>query len=192
MADVLLFHHAHGLTEGVCSFGEALRRAGHVVHLADLYEGRIFASLAEGLAHVREVGFDTILARGRTAAERLPAGLVYVGFSLGVMPAQQLAQTRPGTRAAVFISGCVPAAELGGWPRQLPAQVHAMDGDETFNSEGDLDAARALVSAGTHAHLFLYPGKQHLFCDESLPSFDAQASALVRQRVLALLGELGD
>ncbi len=192
MADVLLFHHAHGLTEGVRSFGEALRRAGHVVHLADLYEKRIFATLADGLAHVREVGFETLLQRGRAAAERLPAGLAYVGFSLGVMPAQLLAQTRPGARAAVFVSACVPAAEFGSWPTQLPVQVHAMDGDPIFNTEGDLDAARALVSAATHGHLFLYPGTQHLFADESLPSFDAHAALLLRERVIALLGELGD
>jgi dienelactone hydrolase len=67
-----------------------------------------------------------------------------------------------------------------------------MDGDEIFNHEGDLDAARALVSSTPEAHLFLYPGKHHLFADDSLPSFDAHASAQLTERVLTFLGQLRD
>src|SRR5205085_12235343 len=98
MAEVLLFHHAQGLTPGVRAFADELRAAGHVVHTPDLYEGKTFDTVDEGVAHAREVGFGTILERGVAAAEDLPAELVYAGFSLGGMPAQMLAQTRPGTR----------------------------------------------------------------------------------------------
>jgi dienelactone hydrolase len=86
MAEMLLFHHAHGLTPGVIAFAERLRRAGHTVHAPDLYEGRDFDSLDEGIAHAREVGFGSIIERGRLAAEGLTSELVYAGFSLGVMP----------------------------------------------------------------------------------------------------------
>ncbi|HEX4230621.1 MAG TPA: hypothetical protein VHZ07_18230 [Bryobacteraceae bacterium] len=92
---VLLFHHAQGQTPGFLAFVEELRKAGHTVHAPDLYDGRTFNTLAEGIAHAQDIGFDGIIERGRVAAEELPEALVYAGFSLGVMPAQMLAQTRP-------------------------------------------------------------------------------------------------
>ena len=100
MAEVLLFHHAQGLTSGVVDFAETLRRAGHIVHVPDLFEGRVFDDLGGGMGYVQGVGFDSILGRGRLATEGLPDELVYAGFSLGVMPAQMLAQTRPGEGAS--------------------------------------------------------------------------------------------
>ncbi|QDN81663.1 dienelactone hydrolase [Streptomyces sp. S1A1-7] len=189
MAEVLLFHHAQGLTPGVHAFAESLRSAGHAVHVPDLYEGRVFENLEEGAAHAQGIGFGTLVERGRAAAAELPAELVYAGFSLGVLPAQYLAQTRTGAKGALLFHSCVPASEFGGdWPRQVPVQIHGMEADEYFVDEGDLDAARALVeSAPGAAELFLYPGKQHLFADNSLPSYDEHAATLLTRRVLAFL-----
>ncbi|MEN1889361.1 dienelactone hydrolase family protein [Streptomyces mirabilis] len=189
MAEVLLFHHAHGLTSGVHAFAESLRGAGHAVHVPDLYQGRVFENLEEGAAHAQGIGFGTLVERGRAAAAELPAELVYAGFSLGVLPAQYLAQTRTGAKGALLFHSCVPASEFGGdWPRQVPVQIHGMEADEYFVDEGDLDAARALVeSAPDAAELFLYPGKQHLFADNSLPSYDEHAATLLTRRALALL-----
>ena len=146
MAEVLLFHHAQGQTAGFFAFADELRRAGHAVHTPDLYEGRTFDSLEDGLANVEAIGFETIVERGVRAAEDLPAELVYAGFSLGVVPAQLMAQNRPGA-----------------------------------------SAARALVAQAEQAELFLYPGEQHLFADSSLPSYDADAAALLTRRVLEFL-----
>lgn len=188
MAEVLLFHHAQGLTPGVREFADQLSRAGHTVHVPDLYEGRVFDDLADGVAHAGETGFGTIIERGLAAAEGLPGELVYAGFSLGVMPAQQLAQTRPGAKGAQLIYACLPTSEFGGaWPQGVPVQIHGMDGDEFFAREGDIDAARALVESATDAELFLYPGKEHLFADRSLPSYDEQAARLLTERVLSFL-----
>jgi dienelactone hydrolase len=189
MAEIVMYHHAQGLTDGVKSFAEELRGAGHTVHLPDLYEGRTFADLEEGIGYARETGFDTILARGVKAGEELGDGLVYIGHSLGVMPAQQLAQTRPGAKAAVFLYSCLPAAEFGSWPAGVPVQIHGMDGDPFFTEEGgDLDAARELVASTGDAELFLYPGTAHLFADTSLPAYDEGAATLLRSRVLGFLG----
>ena len=191
MAEVLLFHHAHGLTAGVHHFAETLRGAGHVVHVPDLFDGRVFEDLEAGVAHAEEVGFGSVLERGRSAAEGLPAGLVYAGFSLGVLPAQMLAQTRPGAEGAVLIHSCVPTSEFGGdWPAGVPVQVHGMDADPFFVGEGDVDAARALVATTTDAELFLYPGDEHLFADDTLPSYDEEAAGLLTRRVLQLLDEV--
>jgi dienelactone hydrolase len=187
MAEVLLFHHAQGRTAGVLAFADELRQAGHTVHVPDLYEGHTFQTLDEGLGYVEKAGFGEIVQRGLRAADDLPAGLVYAGFSLGVMPAQQLAQTRPGAVGALFFEACVPASEFGSWPPDLPVQIHGMDADPFFAGEGDIDAARALVAEAKHGELFVYPGGVHLFADSSLPTYDAEAAALLTQRALGFL-----
>jgi dienelactone hydrolase len=188
MAEVLLFHHGCGLTAGVREFAEGLGQAGHTVHLPDLYEGRVFDSLEDGVGHARETGFGTLIERGVAAAEALPAGLVYAGFSLGVLPAQKLAQTRPGARGALLLEACVPVTEFGDdWPATVPVQIHGMDGDEFFAGEGDLEVARALAASSPTAELHLYAGTSHLFADPGLPSYVPGAAALLRQRVVAFL-----
>nr|WP_213816499.1 dienelactone hydrolase family protein [Glaciihabitans sp. dw_435] len=191
MAEVLLFHHAQGLTTGVRDFARALEAAGHVVHLPDLYDGNVFGTLDEGMVYARGVGFDVLLEKGRLEADGLPDALAYVGFSLGVMPAQLLAQTRPGATAAIFLHGCLPVAEFGdAWPDGVPVQIHGMDADEWFVDGGDLEAAEEILLSASDAELFLYPGSDHLFTDNSLPAFDADASALALERVLGLLGRV--
>jgi dienelactone hydrolase len=188
MAEVLLFHHAQGQTTGFGAFADELRRAGHTVHAPDLYDGRTFATLAEGMAYAEQVGFGEIIERGVRAANGLPHELVYAGFSLGVLPAQKLAQTRAGARGALLFYSCVPTSEFGTpWPADVPVQIHGMDADPIFVDEGDLDAARALVESAEQAELFLYPGSQHYFADSSLPGYDESAATLLTQRVLAFL-----
>ncbi len=191
MAEVVLFHHAQGLTPGVAAFADELRRAGHTVHAPDLYDGRTFATLEEGLAYAQEIGFDEVTERGVQAAEALPAELVYAGFSLGLGPAQRLAQTRPGARGALLFYACLPVSEFGpSWPAGVPVQIHAMESDPEFDNGWDLPAARALVEEAEDGELFLYPGDQHLFADSSLPSYDADAAALLGQRVLNFLDRI--
>lgn len=188
MAEVLLFHHAHGLTRGVEDFAGMLRRSGHSVHVPDLYEGNVFETLQEGLDYAGNVGFATFLERGRAAADELPSGVVYAGFSLGVMPAQMLAQSRQGATGALLFHSCVPPGEFGsGWPQGVPAQIHAMDADPLFVDDGDIDAARELTAAVPEAELFLYPGDAHLFADNTLASYEAQAADQLTDRVLGFL-----
>ena len=189
MAEVLLFHHAQGLTPGVAAFAGELRAAGHTVHTPDLYEGKTFSDLNEGVAFARQTGFDQILERGKLAAEDLPGRIVYAGFSLGGMPAQMLAQTRPGARGALLFHSAITPSEFGGdWPRDVPLQIHAMEKDEWFVS--DIDAARELAGSADDGKLFLYPGDRHLFADSSLPDYDEQAAALLKRRVLEFLGRV--
>jgi dienelactone hydrolase len=191
MAEVVLYHHSQGLTEGVKAFADELRRAGHTVHLPDLYDGNTFETLDEGMAYARTTGFGVVNERGIRAADELPEAIVYAGFSLGVMAAQQLAQTRPGAKGALFFYSCLPVEEFGTWPDGVPVQIHGMDEDPFFTEEGgDLDAARALVASTDQAELFLYPGKEHLFADSSLPGYDEAAATLLTQRSLAFLANL--
>ncbi len=190
MAEILLFHHAQGQTEGFLAFADELRAAGHVVHAPDLYDGKTFADLNDGVGYARQVGFDVILERGAAAAEGLPAELVYAGFSLGGMPAQMLTQTRPGAQGALLFHACMPPSEFEApWPDGVPVQIHMMEDDEW--SQEDIPAARALVDEVENAELFLYPGDGHLFADSSLGDFDPGAAALLKERSLAFLEAVG-
>jgi len=191
LAEIVLFHHVQGLTPGIAAFADDLRAAGHTVHTPDLFDGRTFPTLDEGMAHAKTVGFEAILDRGVGEAEALGADLVYAGISLGVMPAQKLAQTRAGARGALLIDACLPVTEFGdGWPEGVPVQIHGMDADPNFVEGGDLDAARAMVDATERAELFLYAGDVHLFADASLPSYDRQATELMTGRILDFLSAL--
>jgi dienelactone hydrolase len=185
MAEVIVFHHALGLTEGIGAFADELRAAGHSVHAPDLYEGRTFGTVDEGVDHAREIGFGNILERGRAAVEGLPNELVYAGFSLGVMPAQDLAQTRPGAKGALFFHAAMPPSGFESeWPKGVAVQIHIMEGD---NAEGDVDVAREFAATVGEAELFLYAGDEHLFMDHTLPSYDETAATLATQRALWLL-----
>jgi dienelactone hydrolase len=190
MTEVVLYHHVLGLTPGVVAFADRLRSSGHIVHTPDLFGGRTFDDLEKGMGYVQEIGFGRVLEMGEHAVDGLPVDLVYAGFSLGVVPAQKLAQTRPGARGALFFHSCLPGAEFGSpWPTGVPLQIHAMERDPFFVDDGDIDAARALLEEVADAELFLYPGEQHLFADSSLPSYDADATRLLTKRVLDFLAE---
>ena len=189
MAEVLLFHHAQGQTPGFLSFADELRGDGHTVHAPDLYEGATFSDVPSGVAHAKSIGFDTILERGRASADGLSNNLVYAGFSLGVMPAQLLTQTRPGARGALFFHGCLPPEEFEvPWPDGVPTQIHAMADDPWM--EEDWIAARQLADSTTGVELFVYPGTGHLFAEVGGTDFDEAAATTLRQRTLAFLNDL--
>ena len=188
MTAVILFHHVQGLNDDVSAFADELRAAGHEVHTPDVFEGQTFATLPDGIAHIQEIGFDTVLERGRSAVEGLPAEVVYIGISLGVMPAQLLAQTRPGARGAVFLQSAVPPAAFDSpWPAAVPAQIHLTERDpEVLPPNSDLAAAHAFAGTEEGVELFLYPGDEHLFWN-----YDDDAAALLKERVLAFVANSG-
>ena len=193
MTEIVVFHHALGLTDGVRALADDWRATGHVVHLPDLYEGETFGSVAEGVGHAQEVGFGTIVERGAAAVDGLSESLVFAGLSLGVMPAQYLAQTRARALGALLLHASVPPSEFGGeWPAGVPVQIHLMERDpEVLPPNGDLAAARELDATVDDAELFLYPGDRHLFTDRTLDDYDEDATRLVTERALAFLDRLG-
>lgn len=191
MAEMVLFHHVQGLTAGVIRLGDALRAGGHVVHTPDFFDGATFGSIEEGFAAVRARGEGAVDAWADAVAAGLPSHVVYAGISLGVMPAQRLAQTRPGSAGALLLEACAPASAFGdGWPPDVPVQVHGMQHDPFFGLEGDIDAARELVAEAADGELFVYPGGVHLFTDSSLATHDDAATAQVVERALAFLSRV--
>ena len=190
MTTVLLFHHALGQTSGFLEFADELRKAGHTLHAPDLYEGRVFDDLDEGVDNARTIGFGEVVRRGVVAADELPTDIVYAGFSLGVMPAQALAQGRPGGRGALLYLGTLPTAEFDSpWPASLPVQIHMKEHDPW--AEEDMPAAKALVEEAEDAELFIYPGEGHLFVDPSHADYDEPAARLLMERTLAFLDRVG-
>jgi dienelactone hydrolase len=192
MTTVLLFHHAYGQTPGFLAFADVLRGAGHEVHTPDFYEGRLFADLDEGVVHAENIGFGEIVRRGRVAAEKLPPGIVYAGFSLGTLPAQLLAQTRPGARGALLFHGGQRAGEFStGWQPGVPLEIHTTEADPWV----EMDHVRQLVTAATPvaaAQLFTYPGSAHLFADPGFGDYDAAMAALLTDRTLDFLARIED
>lgn len=196
MTETVLFHHVQGLTDGVRAFADGLRSGGHIVHTPDLFDGQTAPTLEEGFALMKGFGETVLEARLEAALADLSDDLVYAGISYGVPTAQRLAQTEPKARGALLYEACIPVNgewAFGPWPDGVPVQVHGMDQDPFFGLEGDLEAARELVaSVGPDVgELFVYPGSQHLFTDSSLPSYDADATALVLERSRAFLDRLG-
>jgi dienelactone hydrolase len=183
MAEVVVFHHALGLTDPVRRFADALGDAGHTVHTPDLYDGQRFDRIQDGIAHSEELGGPmAIVDRGRAAVASLPTEVVYVGFSLGVLAAQSLAQTRPGAGGAVLCYAALPLGEWGDnwpatWPEGVRLQLHILQGDEDF------EIAQGLAATVPGAEFFVYPSTEHYFAEH-----DDQAAALLTQRVLAFLG----
>jgi dienelactone hydrolase len=187
MAEVVLFHHIRGLTDGVRAFADDLRAAGHTVHTPDLFDGRTFETIEEGMAYEEETGWQDLLERGVRSADDLPNELVYAGFSFGVMSAQKLTMTRPGAKGGLFLYGAIPLQYFGEWPDGVPAQIHVMENDEL----GDLAEVREVAAAVPTIELFLYPGDKHLFADSTHADYDEEAATLLKERVLAFLEEVG-
>jgi len=193
MAEVVLFHHVQGLTPGTRAFAEDLRSAGHTVHTPDLFGGRTFETVEDGMAFARSEHSPSLDEQADAAVAELGDGLVYAGTSFGVMYAQRYAQTRPGARGALLFESCVPVTgewAFGPWPDDVPVQVHGMDNDPFFAGEGDIDAARELVASVDDGELFVYPGNVHLFADSSLATYDEEAAGVLKQRVLEFLGRV--
>jgi dienelactone hydrolase len=189
MAEVLLFHHVQGLTDGVRAFADDLAAGGHTVHAPDLFDGQTFGSIEDGFSYVKSLDEGTVDQRVAAAVEGLPEALVYAGISYGVPPALQLAVTRPGARALVMLESAMPIEgewAVGPFPEGVPLQIHGGEGDEYFQEDRPF-AEQAVELLADRAELFVYPVQQHLFTDRSLPSYDADSAALVTQRIRGLL-----
>jgi len=187
MAEIVLFHHARGLTEGVHAFARTLRDAGHTVHTPDLFEGRTFSDVDAGVSYADSVGEETFARRAAQLVAELPADVVYGGMSMGAARAAESVLQRPGAQGAFFLYGAVaPSWWDATWPAGVPSQAHVSAGDPWREPEAEAEYT-ASVPGG---ELFVYPGSGHLFAEPGSPDYDEQAAALATQRVLGLLSNL--
>ncbi|MCL1870489.1 MAG: dienelactone hydrolase family protein [Promicromonosporaceae bacterium] len=186
MAQIVLFHHVGGLTSGVLAFARTLRDAGHTVHAPDLFAGRTFADVHDGMAWADSVGEEVFAARAADAVAGLPADVVYGGMSMGCARAAEQVLARPGARGAFFLYGAVaPSWWDATWPDGVPTQAHTMSDDEL--REPDAEAEYAKIPG---AELFVYEGSGHLFAEAGHPDHRPDAAATATGRVLAFLRDL--
>jgi dienelactone hydrolase len=181
MATLVLFHSALGLRPAVGRFADRLRAHGHEVRTPDLYDGRVFDDLDEGVAFRDELGVPTLMQRAVDAVTDLPGDIHYAGMSMGVAPAQLLAATRPGASGAFLIHGGLPLELFGldRWPPSVPVQLHVSPEDPWVDQAG-LDALVATLPPAARTVVW-YSGTGHLFTDDGSEEHDASAT----DRVLA-------
>ncbi|CAN5166416.1 MAG: dienelactone hydrolase family protein [Nocardioides sp.] len=189
MAEILLFHHAGGLTPGVTAFADDLRAAGHQVHTPDVFDGHTFDDVTDGVAYIGSIGHPELYGRAEAAVGdlRLGASVVYAGMSMGCGLAANQLLTRPDARAGLFLYGAVtPQWWEATWPAGVPAQSHQSADDPWREAESD----EAFINDVPGGDLFIYPGAGHLFLDRGHLDFNAEAAALATSRILDLLAGL--
>ena len=187
MAQILLFHHAGGLTPGVTAFAQTLRDAGHSVETPDLFDGRTFDDVHDGVAHAQSIGEDVMAARVGEIVADMPTDLVYGGMSMGGARAAELVLTRPGAKGAFFLYGAIaPSWWDATWPVDVPSQAHVTEDDVWREPEAEEEYV-AQVPGG---ELFVYPGSGHLFAEPGHPDYDDEVARVATDRILAFLAAL--
>lgn len=187
MAEILLFHHALGLTEGLQSLAERLRANHHIVHCPDSYSGKTFKHLDEGVRFAQELGHDALEEVANRAARQHRDADVVMGFSLGASQAQQLAQHKRRFKACLLMGGALPPESLGGdWRHTCALQVHVADPDEWVKPS----EVNGLIYHAPHGELFTYPNKGHMFVDTSSKDYDADAADQFEDRMVEWLAKI--
>ncbi|WP_328957192.1 dienelactone hydrolase family protein [Kitasatospora purpeofusca] len=191
MAQILLLHSVYGLRPAVHTAADRLRAAGHTVHTPDLFEGRTFDDVEDGMAFKEEVGSDELLRRAvGEAAPLLASGaaLVYAGLSLGGALAQNLALADENALGLLLLHGTSDIREDAA--TAIPVQLHVAEPDP-FESEDWLNAwYLGMRKAGADVEVHRYRGAGHLFTDPELSDYDAEAAEQTWAVALDFLAEL--
>ncbi|MFI5682612.1 dienelactone hydrolase family protein [Streptomyces sp. NPDC051636] len=188
--NIALFHSTYGLRPAVRRAADRLRAAGHEVWTPDLFGGRTFDTVEEGMAFNDEVGKDELLKRAvLAAAPYSERGLVYAGFSLGASIAQTLALGDEKARGLLLLHGTsdlAPNASVD----DLPVQLHIAEPDP-FETEDWLNAWYLQMSrAGADVEVYRYAGAGHLYTDPDLPDYDEEAAEATWRVALGFLESL--
>ncbi|MFF8957056.1 dienelactone hydrolase family protein [Streptomyces sp. NPDC014894] len=187
---IMLLHSTYGLRPAVGSAAERLRAAGHQVWTPDLFEGRTFDTVEDGMAFKDGLGKDELLKRAvLAAAPYSDRGLVYAGFSLGASIAQTLALGDEKARGLLLMHGTSDIA-VNASVDELPVQLHIADPDP-FEPHDWLTAwYLGMGRAGADAEVYRYPGAGHLFTDPELPDYDEEAAETAWRVSLGFLESL--
>lgn len=189
MPDVLLLHSALGLRPAVRALTARLEELGHDVFAPDLYDGQVFDEAEAGVAHMRWLGWERLVARAEAAAAEMAGPFVAVGLSLGAGLCAHLASTRPGVRGVLMLYSGEPPE--GPWPRGVPVQVHHAVDDPWADVTSSAALVAAASRAGAPASLHLYPGARHILDDADLPDHhDPGVTPLLWPRIEGFLAEL--
>ncbi|QOV38955.1 dienelactone hydrolase family protein [Streptomyces ferrugineus] len=188
--NIMLFHSTHGLRPAVRQAADRLRAAGHEVWTPDLFEGRTFETVEEGMEFNERIGKDELLKRAvLAAAPYSERGLVYAGFSLGASIAQTLALGDEKARGLLLLHGTSDIA-AGASVDELPVQLHVAEPDP-FETDDWLSAWYLQMGrAGADVEVYRYAGAGHLYTDPDLPDYDEEAAEATWRVALGFLDSL--
>ncbi|MEU6392637.1 dienelactone hydrolase family protein [Streptomyces sp. NPDC046939] len=188
--NIMLFHSTFGLRPAVEAAADRLRAAGHEVWTPDLFEGKTFDTVEEGMAHRDEIGKDELLKRAvLAAAPYSDRGLVYAGFSFGAATAQTLALGDEKAKGLLLLHGTSDIAENASVD-ELPVQLHVAEPDP-FETDDWLTAWYLRMGrAGADVEVYRYPGAGHLYTDPDLPDYDEEAAEATWRVALGFLETL--
>jgi len=188
--NIVLFHSTYGLRPAVTDAADLLRAAGHEVWTPDLFGGRTFETVEEGMAFKDELGKDELLRRAiLAAAPYSERGLVYAGFSLGAATAQTLALGDDRARGLLLLHGTSDIAETASVD-ELPVQLHVAEPD-AFEPDDWLTAwYLRMRKTGADVEIYRYAGAGHLYTDPGLPDHDEEAAEATWRVALGFLETL--
>lgn len=188
MAEIVLFHHACGLTGGVREVAETLSSAGHTVHTPDLFEGMKFTNPLDGMTWASSIGFPNLTRRAREYVDTLgTTELVYGGLGIGANRVAEQVIHRPGALAGFFLYSVFdPGRWQKRWPADVPAQAHLCE-DDPWREPGIEAAFKARIP---HAEVLTYPGESHLFAEIGQPDYSPDLARIVMSSVVDFLDEL--
>ncbi|MFF1276647.1 dienelactone hydrolase family protein [Streptomyces marokkonensis] len=188
--NIMLFHSTYGRRPAVARAADRLRAAGHEVWTPDLFEGRTFGTVEEGMAYKEETGKDELLKRAvLAAAPYSERGLVYAGFSFGASVAQTLALGDDRARGLLLLHGTSDIAENTAVD-ELPVQLHVAEPDP-FETDDWLTAWYLRMGrAGADVEVYRYAGAGHLYTDPDLPDYDEEAAEATWRVALGFLASL--
>jgi dienelactone hydrolase len=188
--NIVLFHSTYGLRPAVREAADRLRAAGHEVWTPDLFAGRTFDTVEDGMAFNEELGREELLKRAvLAAAPYSERGLVYAGFSLGAATAQTLALGDKNARGLLLLHGTSDIAATAAVD-DLPVQLHVAEPDP-FEPDDWLSAwYLQMRRAGADVEVYRYAGAGHLYTDPELPDYDAEAAEATWRVALGFLETL--
>ncbi len=191
MSEVVVFHSALGLRQGVKDFAEQIRKAGHTVTTLDLYDGEIFDNYEAGGRKWDELGIPKIMQMAQAFCADLAGDIVFAGFSRGAALAELMAATHPGAKGCLLMHGALPPEmlQLKTWPTNVPVQLHYNAHDPFRNPEHDVALENAVTSGGSPFNEYLYEGNTHLFSDKDMPDYNESAAQLMTERAVRFVNE---
>jgi dienelactone hydrolase len=188
---VVVFHSMYGRRPVEWAAADRLHAAGWRVALPDLYDGAVAGeggrapAVADGLALMDRIGWDTITARALDFVRELPPDTVLCGLSMGCGVVGALWPERLAAAGVILLHATTQVPE--GVPPGTPVQTQVGEGDPFAPPEALADFRATATRAGADASLHTYPGAAHFYTDESLPDYDAAASERTWRRVRDLL-----
>ncbi|MFM9675033.1 dienelactone hydrolase family protein [Streptomyces brasiliscabiei] len=190
LMNIVLFHSTYGLRPAVREAADRLRAAGHEVWTPDLFDGRTFDTVEDGMAFNQELGREELLKRAvLAAAPYSERGLVYAGFSLGAATAQTLALGDKNARGLLLLHGTSDIAASASVD-ELPVQLHIAEPDP-FEPDDWLSAwYLQMRRTGADVEVYRYAGAGHLYTDPELPDYDEEAAEATWRVALGFLESL--